>query len=80
MACQKRELAARSSSREVQDVKFKDPKFKYETFVRIDMKHSYFSKYNLFSINFSVIEIIIDCLLFAIIFMFMHNIICSYCF
>ena len=26
-----------------QDVKFKDPKFKHEIFVRIDMKHSYFS-------------------------------------
>ena len=25
------------------DVKFKDPKFKHEIFVRIDMKHSYFS-------------------------------------
>ena len=28
-----------------QDVKFKDPKFKHENFVRIDMKHSYFSNY-----------------------------------
>ena len=26
-------------------VKFKDPKFKHEIFVRIDMKHSYFSNY-----------------------------------
>ena len=26
-----------------QEVKFKDPKFKHEIFVRIDMKHSYFS-------------------------------------
>ena len=34
--CQKREFAVRSSS---QDVKFKDPKCKHETFVRIDMKH-----------------------------------------
>ena len=28
-----------------QDVKFKDPRFKHEIFVRIDMKHSYFSNY-----------------------------------
>ena len=28
-----------------QDVNFKDPKFKLEIFVRIDMKHSYFSNY-----------------------------------
>ena len=27
----------------LQDVKFKDPKIKHEIFVRIDMKHSYFS-------------------------------------
>ena len=26
-----------------QDVKFQDPKFKHEIFMRIDMKHSYFS-------------------------------------
>ena len=26
-----------------QDVKFKDPKFQHEIFMRIDMKHSYFS-------------------------------------
>ena len=40
------------------DVKFKDPKFQHEIFVRIDMKHSYFSNY--FIINFSVVEIIIE--------------------
>ena len=28
-----------------QDVKFTVPKCKHETFVRIDMKHSYFSNY-----------------------------------
>ena len=28
-----------------QDVKIKDPNFKHEIFVRIDMKHSYFSNY-----------------------------------
>ena len=28
-----------------QDVKFIDPKFKHEIFMRIDMKHSYFSNY-----------------------------------
>ena len=32
-------------------VKFNDPKFRNEIFVRIDMKHSYFSNY-LFAINF----------------------------
>ena len=39
-------VAVRSSSCEVYD-----PKFKFEIFVRIDMKHSYFSNY-LFAINF----------------------------
>ena len=45
-----------------QDVKFKDPKFKHEIFMRIDLKHSYFSNYfiiYLLSI-FSVVEIIIE--------------------
>ena len=28
---------------ESQDVKFKDRKFKHDIFMRIDMKHSYFS-------------------------------------
>ena len=28
-----------------QDVKFQDPNFKHEIFVRIDMKHSHFSNY-----------------------------------
>ena len=32
-------------------VKLNDPKFKNEIFVRVDMKHSYFSNY-LFAINF----------------------------
>ena len=32
-------------------MKFNDPKFKNEIFVRIDMKYSYFSNY-LFAINF----------------------------
>ena len=53
-----------------QDVKFKDPKFKHEIFVRIDMKHSYFSNYFIICLQsiFSVVEIIIEklnCLLFA---------------
>ena len=42
LVCQKRQFAARSSSWS----KFKDPKFKHEIFVRIDMKHSYFSNYS----------------------------------
>ena len=53
-----------------QDVKFKDPKFKHEIFVRIDMKHSYFSNYFIICLQsiFSVVEIIIEklnCSLFA---------------
>ena len=49
-------------------VKFKDPKFKHEIFVRIDMKHSYFSNYLIISLqsNFSVVEIIIE--LFVVVF------------
>ena len=45
------------------DVKFK-MKFKHEIFVRIDMKHSYFSKYFIIYLqsNFSVVEIIIKLL------------------
>ena len=39
-------------------VKFNDPKFKNEIFLRIDMKHSYFSNY-LFAINFSVVETVV---------------------
>ena len=39
-------------------MKFNDPKFKNEIFVRIDMKHSYFSNY-LFAINFSVVETVV---------------------
>ena len=37
VVCQKREFAV--------TVKFNDPKLKNEIFVRIDMKHSYFSNY-----------------------------------
>ena len=44
LVCKKREFAVRSSS-------CNDPKLKNEIFVRIDMKHSYFSNY-LFAINF----------------------------
>ena len=39
-------------------MKFNDPKLKNEIFVRIDMKHSYFSNY-LFPINFSVVETVV---------------------
>ena len=39
-------------------MKFNDPKFKNEIFLRIDMKHSYFSNY-LFAINFSVVETVV---------------------
>ena len=47
-------------------VKFKDPKLKNENFVRIDMKHSYFSNY--------LFAMFLKLLLFAkILFMFMHN-------
>ena len=50
-----------------QDVKFTVLKFKHEIFVRIDMKHSYFSIYFIICSQsiVSVIEIIIACLLFA---------------
>ena len=41
-------------------MKFNDPKFKNEIFVRLDMKHSYFSNY-LFAINFSVVEAVVVC-------------------
>ena len=51
-------FAARSSSCEFQDVKFKNPIFKHEIFVRIDMKHSYFS-------NYFIICLQLNCLLFA---------------
>ena len=48
------------SSCEVSRCEVKDPKFKHEIFMRIDMKHSYFSNY------FIVVEIIIELfLLFA---------------
>ena len=50
----KREFAASLSSCEFEDVKFK-----YEIFMRIDMKHSYFSIICLPSF-FSVVEIIIE--------------------
>ena len=58
LVCQKREFAARSSSYEVS---FKDLKFKHEIFVKIDMKHSYFSNYFIIFLQsfFSVVEIII---------------------
>ena len=56
LVCQKREFAVRSSSCEVND-----PKLTNEIFVRIDMKHSYFSNY-LFAINFFLL---LKLLLFA---------------
>ena len=46
VVCQKREFAE-----DYLPVKFNDPKLKNEIFVRIDMKHSYFSNY-LFAMNF----------------------------
>ena len=39
-------------------MKFNDLKLKNEIFVRIDMKHSYFSNY-LFAMNFSVVETVV---------------------
>ena len=57
-----------------QGVKFKDPKFKHEIFMRIDMKHSYLSNYFIICLQF-VVEIIIE--LFVVWHMFMHF--CSYC-
>ena len=39
-------------------MKFNDPKLKNEIFVRIDMKHSYFSNF-LFAINFSAVETVV---------------------
>ena len=62
LVCQKREFAARSSSSEVSRVKFTVPKCKHEIFVRIDMKHSYFSNYVILCLQ-SVLEI--NCFLFA---------------
>ena len=53
LVCQKREFAVRSSSCEVND-----PKLNNEIFVRIDMKHSYFSNF-LFAINFSAVETVV---------------------
>ena len=47
--CQKREFTV--------TVKFNDPKLKKEIFVRIDMKHSYFSNY-LFA---DVVETVVVC-------------------
>ena len=51
LVCQKREFTVRSSSCEVYD-----PKLKNGIFIRIDMKHSYFSNY-----NFSVVETFVVC-------------------
>ena len=55
---QKREFAADRLPVKFQDVKFKDPKFKHEIFMRIDMKHSYFSNYFIICLQtiFSVVE------------------------
>ena len=44
----------------LQERKFKDPKFNHEIFVRIDMKHSYFSNYYV-----TCLQSILYCLLFA---------------
>ena len=42
-------------------MQFNDPKFKNEMFVRIGMKHSFFSNY-LFAINFfCVVETVVVC-------------------
>ena len=41
-------------------MKFNDPNLKKEIFVRIDVKHSYFSNY-LFAINFSVVDTVVVC-------------------
>ena len=59
--CQKREFAARLSSCEF-SMKFQDPNFKHEIFVRIDMKHSHFSNYFIICLQsiFSIVEIIIE--------------------
>ena len=45
-----------------QEMKFQDPKLKHEIFVRIDMKHSYFSNYFIIDLQsiVSVVEIIIE--------------------
>ena len=59
LVCQKREFAFPVK---LQDVKFKDLKFKHEIFVRIDMKHLCFSNYFIICLPsiFSVVEIIIE--------------------
>ena len=41
-------------------MKFSDPNFENEIFVRTDMKYSYFSNY-LFAINFFVVETVVVC-------------------
>ena len=41
------------------DVKFKDPKIKHEMFVRIYMKHSYFSNISLQSVFEIIIELLV---------------------
>ena len=46
-----------------QDVKYL--KFKHDIFVRIDIKHLYFSTYYCLPSIFSAVEIIMNCLLFA---------------
>ena len=73
LVCQKREFA-------VIPVKFNDPKFKNEIFVRIDMKHSYFSNYFMIYLQsiFSVVGT--DCCFLSKIIscLAMHNI-CSCC-
>ena len=67
LVCHKREsLLQDHLPVKYQDVNFKDPKFKHEIFVRIDMKHSYFSNYFIICLQsiFSAVESIIE--LFAV--------------
>ena len=62
LVCLKRELLQDHFPSKFQDVKFKNLKFKHEIFMRIDMKHSYFSNYFIICLPsiFSAVEIIIE--------------------
>ena len=77
--CQKGSLLQNRLPVKFLDVKLKDPMFKHEIFMRIDMKHSYFSKYFIICLQsiFSVGAILIE--LFVVCQKFMYSF-CSYCY
>ena len=63
--CQKGNLLQNRLPVKFLDVKLKDPMFKHEIFMRIDMKHSYFSNYfiiclqSIFSVGAILIELFV---------------------